>query len=84
MKTLAMMKMEKNFRAVIEKKYPRNPYEVFSYDHLLEWLTDEFGELVEAIKVKKDIEEAKMECADVSNLIDFLFERLCNEEKALI
>jgi len=28
MKTLAMMKMEKNFIAVIEKGYPRKPYEI--------------------------------------------------------
>ena len=28
-KTLAMMKMEKNFVAVIDKKYPRKPYEEY-------------------------------------------------------
>ena len=78
MKTLAMMKMEKNFVAVLEKKYPRKPYEEFTIIQLLNWLGEEFAELCVSIK-NKDVENSKQECADISNLIDFLFERLSND-----
>ena len=77
MKTLAIMKMEKNFVAVIEKKYPRKPYEEFSMKRLLDWLDEEVQELHEAIR-KIDFENAKWECADVSNIIDCVFEQLAN------
>lgn len=81
-KTLAMIKMEKNFVAVNEKKYPRRPYEDFTVFKILDWLSEEFVELCDAIK-KKDIEAAKLECADVSNLTDFLFERLGNNPEEM-
>lgn len=96
MKTLAMMKMEKNFIAQIDKKYPRKPYEAYSLEFLRGRLLEEVNELNEALKAvdktKSDlkpafvvterdelIENAKLECADVSNLIDIIFERLQNE-----
>lgn len=73
-KTLAMLKMEKNFIAQ-EKGYPRNPYAVFNEEFLLSRINEEFIELIEAIH-NKDIHNAKRECADISNLVDYLFERL--------
>jgi NTP pyrophosphatase (non-canonical NTP hydrolase) len=87
MSTLAMMKMEKNFVAVIEKKYPRRPYEAFDMEFLRMRLIEEVNELNEALKFyieNKRIEamtfgsaqRAKLECADVSNLIDYIFEKL--------
>lgn len=80
MKTLAMIKMEKNFIAHIEKKYPRQPYKVQSIKHLLERLDREVKELKEAC-AKKDIGAAKLECGDVSNIVDYIFERLCRRLK---
>lgn len=74
-KTLAMLKMEKNFVGVIEKRYPRKPYEVYSLEKLLERLSEEIAELKESIEVE-DVNNAKGECADISNLTDFVFERL--------
>lgn len=74
MKTLAMIKMEKNFRAQ-EKGYPRKPYEIFTCRFLFSRIEDEVKELKKAL-MNSDIENAKLECADVSNLIDYLFEKL--------
>ncbi len=83
MKTLAMMKMEKNFVGVIEKSYPRKPYEAIPLWNLRIRLIEEMNELNEALKKHEECpespqerEEAKLECADVSNLIDFIFEKL--------
>ena len=78
MKTLAMLKMEKNFVAHIEKKYPRNPYDVYTTRDLLSRLNDETHELIESVVMTKDVESAKQECADISNIIDYIFERLAN------
>jgi len=75
MKTLAMMKMEKNFIAHNEKKYPRKPYEVYTTRKFLSKLEQEYKELAQAIK-ERNIKKAKLECADVSNIVDFIFERL--------
>lgn len=74
MKTLAMIKMEKNFIAQ-EKGYPRKPYEEYSLKSLIFRLYQEVGELRQAL-MNNDIENAKLECADVSNLIDYVFEKL--------
>lgn len=90
MKTLAMMKMEKNLVAVIEKKYPKRPYEMFSVDFLRMRLLEEMNELNDALKFyieNKRIEaltygssmKARLECADVSNLIDYIFEKLSED-----
>lgn len=70
-----MLKMEKNFVAVIDKKYPRKPYEVFNIGQLIERLKQETKELEEAYIAGK-YEKAKVECADCSNIIDYLFERI--------
>jgi len=75
MKTLAMMKMEKNFVAVIEKGYPRKPYNALDLDYLIHRLHQETLEFTEAMK-KADIEGAKLELADISNIVDYLFEKL--------
>lgn len=74
MKTLAMLKMEKNFRA-LEKGYPRKPYEKFTIRFLVERLEEEVKELRRSL-MNNNIENAKLECADVSNLVDYLFEKL--------
>lgn len=74
-KTLAMLKMEKNFVAVIEKKYPRKPYEAFNIAHLIERLKQETIELEQAYTAGK-YEAAKLECADISNIVDYIFERI--------
>lgn len=75
MKTLAMIKMEKNFIAHNEKKYPRQPYKVQTTKHLLGRLEQEVKELKEAC-AKKDTDAAKLECGDVSNIVDYIFERI--------
>lgn len=83
MKTLAMYKLNKCLIGVIEKKRTREPYLEFSFEFLLHRLDDEVQELIQAVK-SKDYEEAKSECADVSNFIDFIFEKLSTTEKPLI
>lgn len=74
-KTLAMIKMEKNFIAHIKKKYPRKPYMHSSLMFFLKRLGEEIKELRKAISIQ-DWEGAKVECGDVSNILDFIFERL--------
>jgi len=74
--TLAMMKMEKNFTAVLEKNYPRYPYERYDVFFLLMRLREELQELERALK-EQDFPNAKWECADISNIIDYIFERIC-------
>ena len=74
-KSLAMRKMEKNFIAHLEKKYPRKPYSDYSIWFLIKRLRQETNELDRAI-LKSDFENAKDECADISNIVDFIFERL--------
>lgn len=76
-KSLAMLKMEKNFVAHIEKKYPRQPYKDYPMKFLFKRLQDEVAELRDALE-HGDIAWPKSECADVSNIVDFIFERLCN------
>lgn len=76
-KSLAMLKMEKNFRAHNERGNPRDPYESFSNGQLIEHLREEVDELEEAL-ASGDIHHSKEEVADASNILDFLFERLAN------
>ena len=78
LKTLAMIKMEKNFLAQ-EKGYPRKPYEKYNLDFLTNRFIDEGLELLDAIN-NKTFEKAKLECADVSNIIDYIFEKLQEKE----
>lgn len=75
--SLAMLKMEKNFIAVIDKNYPRQPYKDFHQptSFLIKRIEDELKELREAFE-RKDIVNMQEECADLSNLIDYLFEQL--------
>ncbi len=80
MKTLAMIKMEKNFVAHIEKGYPRKPYQTGSFASLMKRFYEEATELAKAIR-QKDFENAKSECADVSNIVDYIFEKLQHEEE---
>ena len=74
-KTLAMRKMQKNFIAVQKKGYPQKPYEYSSLRSLFAWLQQEIQELGKALALL-DYEGALWECADVSNFLDFLFERI--------
>ena len=81
-----MLKMEKNFIAHNEKGYPRKPYANGTPDDVnalffLKRVKEEVTELQEAIEktiVNRDkshsLYEIKLEIADVSNLLDYLFE----------
>ena len=73
--TLAMLKMEKNFVAHLTKCYPREPYNAFDEAFLLERIKQEVKELELALD-SPEPHFAMEECADVSNFVDFLFERL--------
>lgn len=73
-----MIKMEKNFIAHNEKKYPRKPYEAYTTERLLQRLNEETIELIDACIILKDVEKAKLECGDISNIVDFIFERLAS------
>jgi len=77
-KSLAMLKMEKNFIAQ-EKAYPRQPYKLYSLGDLYAKLVEEVTELHEAMK-RMNTKEAKEECADISNVVDYLFEKLLEVE----
>lgn len=97
-KTLAMLKMEKNFIAHNEKGYPRKPYaeKTQPISFLIDRIQNEKDELVASfnalVKIhvlpdelldttdEKDIvhilNEMREECADISNIVDYLFEKL--------
>lgn len=74
-KTLAMLKMEKNFIAHIEKQKPRYPYARFSAHFILTRINQEFRELRNACATN-DADKAKEEIADISNFLDYLFEKI--------
>ncbi len=80
-KTLAMLKMEKNFIAYCEKGYPRQPYSDARQptSFLIKRITDELRELRQAFR-KFDIQTMKEECADISNIVDYLFEQITEFE----
>jgi len=78
-KTLAMLKMEKNFIAHIEKKYPRKPYEHYPLSVLVDRAFEELDELLDAYDLL-DYEQMRQECADVSNIIDYIFEAATRQE----
>lgn len=75
-KTLSMLKIEKNFIA-LEKGYPRQPYldPHQSLSFLIDRLLDEYIELQRA-EITKNSENMKEELADMSNIIDYIFEKL--------
>lgn len=80
MKTLAMLKMEKNFIAHIEKGYPRKPYAKLSLEYLTNRFVDEGLELIAALEAG-DLGAIALECADVSNIVDYIFEKIQTEEE---
>lgn len=82
-KTLAMLKMEKNFRGHIEKGYPRFPYRIYNMLFWIERLTQELNELKEKFALL-DFEGMREELADLSNLVDYDFERSLLEEQGFI
>ncbi len=71
--SLSMLKMEKNFRA-LEKGYPRQPYRL-ALTFLLKRLKQEVNELEKELENYK-YKKAKAECADVSNITDYIFEKI--------
>lgn len=71
--SLAMLKMEKNFIAYCEKKYPRQPYRELPASYLIERIQEELNELKTGF-ANHDFENMKEECADISNLVDYFFE----------
>lgn len=75
-RSLAMLKMEKNFIA-LEKGYPRQPYNYTRQptSFLIKRIRDELEEMEEAFS-KKNVTVMMEECADISNLVDYLFEQL--------
>ena len=75
-----MLKMEKNFIA-LEKNYHRQPYldPQQPFEYLIKRLHDEFIELREEYETN-EIEGMKEELADMSNIIDYIFEKLCQVE----
>jgi NTP pyrophosphatase (non-canonical NTP hydrolase) len=72
-------KMEKNFIAINQKGYSRYPYKTNTLQFLLNRAQQELDELKEAIQ-QGDTENAQNECADVSNIIDYIFEALQNPQ----
>lgn len=76
-KTLAMLKMEKNFIALCEKKYPRQPYQIYKPEFLVDRIDDELRELKEALVIR-DYQTVREECADIINIVEYLFELMSN------
>ena len=86
-KSLAMMKMEKNFIAHNEKGYPRQPYNIYSLSDCFSFVEREMKELQETVRnyyrYKDELPstnsyrlmEIRHEIADVSNCLDYLFEK---------
>jgi len=78
LKSLNMVKMEKNFRAQ-DKGYVRMPPDSFDYLELYRWVLREMDELNYAIEIK-DFTNIREEIADVSNCLDYLYESALREE----
>ena len=73
-KSLSMLKMEKNFRAQ-DKGYVRMPPESFPIYDLYLWVLREMDELTQAMqKPDFDYTNIREEIADVSNCLDYLYE----------
>jgi NTP pyrophosphatase (non-canonical NTP hydrolase) len=79
-KSLAMLKMEKNFRA-LEKGYPRQPYKQYSVHWLFQRLMEETKELAVALE-NSDYQNGMCEFTDVSNIVDYIFEKLSQKREA--
>lgn len=93
-KSLAMLKMEKNFIAHCEKGYTRQPYKDIKQpiQFLIYRINQELVELKQGYTKSltesetlrlEDIINLKEECADISNLVDYLYEKLLQEEFAI-
>ena len=73
--SLPMLKMEKNFVAYIDKKYPRKPYEEYPITDLSRFVTREQLELsialvgIERIKCLRAIDPVKTKLKEVSDQI---------------
>jgi hypothetical protein len=88
-KSLAMLKMEKNFKAVIDKGYPRQPYKHYALTFLMQRFVDESKELEEAMEIYVNAEshdtvitaDVREEIADVSNCLDYLYEAIQRVEE---
>jgi hypothetical protein len=77
-KSLAMLKMEKNFLA-LEKGYPRQPYMEQTCEELITHLEDELNELKAGFE-NQDFFNMKEELADISNIVDYIFEKMENPQ----
>lgn len=76
-KTLAMLKLEKNLIAVIEKGYARRPYDTYSINELADFIKREYYELdLELSQKSWNMLAVRNELADLSNTIDFLYEAI--------
>ena len=86
-KSLSMLKMEKNFIAAIDKNYPRRPYEEWDIVDLHSFVEREQKELKHEVITLGKVEEFGLdeydqlikimnEVADVSNTLDYLYEAL--------
>jgi len=93
--SLAMIKMEKNFIAHNEKGYPRQPYEQYSLADCFGFVEREMKELELAVRqyysgrhIKQFADESltdiRLEIADVSNCLDYLYEKVLREEQILV
>lgn len=64
----------KKISKAIEKGYSPHP-EYHSFEFLLKRLKDEVQELINAVQ-SANINEAKEECADVANIVEFIYKKL--------
>ncbi len=78
LKSLNILKMEKNFRAQ-DKGYVRIPPDNFDIEELFKWVKREMKELDDAISIY-DLTNIREEIADVSNCLDYLYEKTLREE----
>ncbi len=77
-KSLNALKMEKNFRAQ-DKGYVRSPADDFSDSELFSWVERELVELIESL-CSGNTGHIREEIADVSNCLDYLYERVLRNE----
>lgn len=91
-KSLAMLKMEKNFIAYNDKGYPRQPYSEFNLLDCFGFVKREMKELGEAIRAHwfggrtnpDRLMKIRNEIADVSNCLDYLYEKALRLEIILL
>ncbi len=78
-KTLAMLKMEKNFIA-LEKGYDRQPYRnnQATLRRFLQRIREETDEFERAI-ANWDMDNCAEELADISNIVDYAFEAVTSK-----